>query len=115
MFGMFRPTLWWPSPRTTIIDVTNELSEVEKYSAAKSTTTSSGSGRDRDQSCMQLEVKRMEGSGLALDHSDTSHNRLRCMHRVLSKQQPCTIDPYSRFAGLPYSILTYIPALSCVY
>lgn len=43
-------------------------------------------------------MKRMAGLGLALDHSDTSHSRLRCINRVLSEQQLCTIDPYSRLA-----------------
>lgn len=95
---MFRPTLWRPSPQTTI-DVTGGLSEVEKCSAAKSTTTSGGSGNDRGRSCTRLEVKRMAGLGLALDHSDTSHSRLRCIH---SEQQLCTIDPYGRLAGLRY-------------
>lgn len=74
---MFRPALQRPSPRTTVIDVTGGLSEVEKCSAAKSTTTSGSSASDRDQSSVQLEVKWTAGSGLALDHSDTSHSRLR--------------------------------------
>ncbi len=48
---------------------------------------------------MRLEVKRMARSGLALDHSDTSHSILRCIH---SELQLCTTDPYGRLVGLTY-------------
>lgn len=58
------------------------------------------------------EVKRMGGLGLALDHTDTSHSRLRCIHRVLSGQQQWTVDPCSGLSGLTH---TYIPTLSHIY
>lgn len=72
MCGMIRP-----SPRTTVIDVICELSEMEKCLAAKSTTVSGGIGSDHDQNPVQVEAKQTLGLVLALDHSDASHGRLR--------------------------------------
>lgn len=101
MFGMISP-----SSRTTVIDVTSGLSEVVKCLAARSTSGCIGS--DHDQSPVQMEVKQTEGLGLASDHTNATHSRLRCMHRGLRHKQNCIIDPCSKFAGVTHLPFTSV-------
>lgn len=103
MFGMISP-----SSRTTVIDVTGGLSEVVKCLAARSTRASGCIGSDRDQSPVMLEVKQTAGLGLAPDHSDASHSRLRCIHTGLRYKQNCFIGPCSSIAGLTHLTFTSV-------